>query len=64
MLRVEEMPPRLDAKNDSERIQVIAPRALLRRIVAWRQKQDPIPSLSAAFRILVEKALDREEKRG
>lgn len=63
MLRVEEMPPRLDDKSDSERVQVIAPRSLLRRILAWRQKQDPIPSVSAAFRILAEKALDREEKR-
>ncbi|MGW8787119.1 hypothetical protein [Heyndrickxia sporothermodurans] len=58
------VPPRLDKEAPSGRINVIATETLLQRIEEWRATQRPIPTKSEAARILIEKALDAEEKRG
>lgn len=60
------MPPKLDAAGESERLQLMAPKALLERINAWRRRQEDLPNLSEAVRRLVEAGLDAadEKRRG
>lgn len=52
------LPPKLKADETSERLQVVVPKSVARRIDDWRRKQPDIPSKSEAIRILLEKALD------
>lgn len=56
------VPPKLDKDSPSGRINVIATEALLKRIEEWRAVQRPIPNKSEAARLLIERALDAEEK--
>lgn len=58
-----DVPPKLDKDSPSGRINVIATEALLRRIEEWRSQQRPIPNKSEAARMLIEQALEAEEKR-
>lgn len=57
------VPPKLDPEIVTERLQIVAPRSLVKRISEWRKHQDPIPSASRAIRMLVEMALDLEERK-
>ena len=55
------MPPKLDAKSDTERVHIVAPRALLDRVEDWRASQRPVPGISESIRRLLEIALDAEQ---
>ncbi|WP_286963562.1 hypothetical protein [Methylobacterium sp.] len=57
------MPPKLSKDSPSGRINVIATEELLQRVEEWRAKQRPIPNKSEAARMLIERALEAEEKR-
>lgn len=57
------MPPKLDAAGETERLQLMAPKALLMRVNAWRRRQEDLPNLSEAVRRLVEAGLETEERR-
>lgn len=54
------VPPKLEDGVPTERIQIVAPTTLVKRIDEWRRKQPRIPSKSEAIRILVDKALEKE----
>lgn len=54
------MPPRLDPKSKTERIQLIAPESWVARVNDWRRKQAEIPNFSEAVRLLVEEALEKK----
>lgn len=54
------MPPKLDDKSDTERVQIVAPASWVDRVEAWRRKQPRIPSRSEAIRMLVDRALEEE----
>lgn len=56
------MPPRLDKKSPTERVQIVAPASLLDRIDEWRSKERPIPSRSEVFRIAAEEFVARRSK--
>lgn len=62
--RNESMPPKLDAKSETERVHFVAPRSLLDRIMEWRAAQRPVATQSDALRRLIEDSLDRWEKAG
>lgn len=62
-MAAERMPPKLDDKSDTERVQIVAPKSWLARVSGWRRMQDPIPNVSAAIRRLVEIGLEAEEQR-
>lgn len=51
------MPPKLEDGIETERVQLVAPATLMRRIDEWRATQRPIPNKSEAIRMLVEQAL-------
>lgn len=57
------VPPKLSQSSPSGRINVIATEELLQRVEEWRAKQRPIPNKSEAARMLIERALEAEEKR-
>ncbi|MBP29988.1 MAG: hypothetical protein CMH16_11855 [Methylobacterium sp.] len=57
------VPPKLSKDSPSGRINVIATEELLQRVEEWRAKQRPIPNKSEAARMLIERALEAEEKR-
>jgi metal-responsive CopG/Arc/MetJ family transcriptional regulator len=57
------VPPKLDKDAPSGRINVIASETLLKRIDEWRAAQRPIPNKSEAARVLIEQALEAEDKR-
>lgn len=59
----ESMPPKLDQKTKTERVQLVAPQSLIGRVNAWRKRQDDFYNLSAAIRKLLEQALDDDEAR-
>ena len=59
----ERMKPKLDGKSEkSERIQLVAPRAWIESVEAWRATQRPLPNQSAAIRRLVELGLESEAR--
>lgn len=51
------MPPKLDKGSATERVQIVAPASLLKRIDDWRRKHPAIPNRSEAIRLLVDLAL-------
>ncbi len=57
------MPPKLEDGSDSERLQLVAPSTWVQRIEEWRRRQPKIPSRSEAIRLLVEQALDAEDRK-
>lgn len=57
------MPPRLEPASPGKKINLVAPQAWLRRIDAWRRKQEPIPNRSEAIRILVDIALSETKRK-
>lgn len=61
--RSESMPPKLDVTSETDRVHFVAPRALLREVEEWRAQHRPIPSLSHAFRRLIELGLEAERLR-
>ena len=62
--RSETMPPKLDATSETDRVHIVAPRALLQEVEEWRAQHRPIPSLSHAIRRLIELGLEAERLRG
>lgn len=56
------VPPKLSKDSPSGRINVIATEELLQRVEEWRAKQRPIPNKSEAARMLIERALETEER--
>lgn len=54
------MPPKLEDGGEPERLQVVVPPTLARRLEEWRRKQERIPGKSEAIRILLERGLDAE----
>lgn len=69
MIRVEKVSEgvtrRVEPKGEhaTERKQIVATPRWVARIEEWRRKQSRIPTWSEAVRILVERALDADEKR-
>lgn len=57
-----DVPPKLDKDVPSGRINVIATETLLQRVEEWRATQRPIPNKSEAARMLIERALEAEER--
>ncbi len=57
------MPRKLEEGSVTERVQIVAPSSWLQRIEEWRRKQPRIPNRSEAIRILVDLALDAQERR-
>lgn len=57
------MPPKLDDKSPTERVQLVTTAAWMERVEEWRRRQPKIPSKSEAIRILVDQALDGEARR-
>lgn len=53
-----------EGEHATERKQIVATPRWVARIDEWRRRQPRIPTWSEAVRILVERALDAEEKRG
>jgi len=51
-----------DGEHATERKQIVATPRWVARIEEWRRRQPRIPTWSEAVRILVEKALDEEER--
>ena len=51
-----------DGEHATERKQIVATPRWVARIEEWRRRQPRIPTWSEAVRILVERALDAEEK--
>lgn len=62
-IRVGKMPPKLDDKSPTVRLNIVTPAAWLARINAWRRQQPDLPNVSEAIRRLVEMALDAERGR-
>lgn len=58
------MPPKLDDKSPTERVQLVTTAAWMERVEEWRRRQPKIPSKSEAIRLLVDQALDGEARRG
>lgn len=54
---------RVPKKQRGHRFIVPATEELLQRVEEWRAKQRPIPNKSEAARMLIERALEAEEKR-
>lgn len=52
------MSSKLDENSPTERLHLMVPRSLLSRVNKWRGRQDPIPTQSAAIRMLLERALE------
>lgn len=57
------MPPKLDPKSDTARIQLIAPESWIARVNAWRRTQPDLPNVSEAIRRLVDAALATDTKK-
>jgi hypothetical protein len=55
-----EVPPKLEAESETERVQIVAPASWVERVEEWRRKQPRIPSRSEAIRILVDQAIAAE----
>jgi hypothetical protein len=53
------MPPRL--ADHTQRINIVATAALIKRIDDWRRQQDKLPTLSDALRRILEVGLDTLE---
>ena len=58
------VPPKLEDDSTTERIQIVATARWSKRVDDWRRKHPDMPNKSAAIRMLVEQALDAEERRG
>ena len=58
------MPPKLDKDSATGRVNVIASETLLKRVNEWRRRHPAMPNKSEAIRMLVEMALDAEERKG
>jgi hypothetical protein len=56
MIQGREMPPKL--ANNIKKLNLILPDELVKRINAWRGRQDAPPNVSQAIRELLESALD------
>lgn len=56
------MPPKLDNRSETERLQIVAPASWVKRVHDWRRKQPDLPSLSAAIRQLVDMALEKKKR--
>lgn len=54
------MPPKLDKKSKTERVQIVAPASLLDRIDEMRGKERPIPSRSEVFRVAAEEYVTKK----
>lgn len=48
------MPPKLDAKSKTVRMQLVLSQALLDVVEEWRAHQRPVPNVSEAVRRLIE----------
>jgi hypothetical protein len=57
------MPPKLEPDSDTQRISIVAPTTLIRRIDAWRREEPDIPNVSQAIRRLIELGLEAAKKR-
>ncbi len=55
------MPPKLDDKSPTERVQLVTTAAWMKRVEEWRSRQPKIPSKSEAIRLLVDQALDADK---
>lgn len=55
------MPPRLDEKYRTVRSVFTTPESLIHRVNEWRKKQPENLTYSEAIRLLVEKALERDD---
>ena len=55
------MPPRLDEKSPTVRSVFTTPESLIHRVNEWRKKQPENLTYSEAIRLLVEKALERDD---
>ena len=49
----EPMPPKLDEKSETVRMQLVLPKSLVETVEDWRAKQRPVPNMSEAIRRLV-----------
>lgn len=58
------MPPKLDEKSPTERVQIVTTAVWMERVEEWRRRQPKIPSKSEAIRILVDMALAGEKQAG
>lgn len=57
------MPPKLDNKSETERLQIVAPASWVKRVHEWRRRQEDNPNLSAAIRTLVDAGLAAQSKK-
>lgn len=53
----ESMPPKLDKQATTERVHLVASRALLDEIEEWRSTRKPVPNMSEAIRRLIVRGL-------
>ena len=59
----EPMPPKLDERSKTMRMQLVISQALLDVVEEWRAQQRPVPNVSEAVRRLIEIGLKVEVKR-
>lgn len=62
-IRAKTMPPKLDDKSPTVRLNIVASAAWLARINAYRRTQPDLPNVSAAIRRLVLLGLEKERKK-
>jgi hypothetical protein len=60
MIQEKPVPPRI--ANEVQRIALVVPKELLKRIGAWRKRQEDFPTLSDAVRRLITDQLDALDK--
>jgi hypothetical protein len=58
MILEKRMPPKL--ANKVKKMNLILPDDLVKRIDAWRGRQDGVPNASQAIRMLIERSLDAD----
>ncbi len=56
------MPKPLEEGTTPERMQLVLPVSLSRRLDEWRAKQRPIPNKSQSVRMMIEEFLSRDEQ--
>ncbi len=56
------MPKPLEEGTTPERMQLVLPVSLSRRLDEWRAKQRPIPNKSQSVRMMTEEFLSRDEQ--
>lgn len=56
------MPAKLDQHTDTEQLHIMVPRSWLTRIEDWRRRQPETLTKSQAIRLLVERAIEADQR--